>query len=380
MHLKAIFAVTRAAALCQWYVFAYGWYVFAHGYLRAAQKLAEPKNMTQQNFGYGLGRRGNMSRFLVLTVIGFAAAAILPAQPVQCPTSSTLQVLIDLGAGGCTSQDKLFNNFAYTPPAGGVPATEINVNLVLQTGTSDVHGWSFVPTTAWVLGWTLSYDISVLPGNQFAIVRSKDQMNSGFNSTIVINDIQTGVTPSPMTLTQAVQTMFSNPYNLQTVHTVSTATIPEGQNLLSYEQNFFQARIPPEPTCGCTFTQGYWSNKPGVVWPGSVPQRTDLFFNSGKTYQEIMDASVRGGNAYINLAHQYIAAALNVANGACGPQSVVDMLAASAAFFSGFEAGSSFCASSPKGCPLQVTWAGILADYNQGTGAYASNPGHCVDQ
>ncbi|MEN6536154.1 MAG: hypothetical protein ABFD89_21010 [Bryobacteraceae bacterium] len=325
-----------------------------------------------------------MKRILVLTLVAFAAAAVLPAQPVPtpCPTSGTLQDLINLNAtGGCTSQDKLFNNFVYTLPEGGVPASAINVNLVIQTGTQDIHGWSFFPTQAWVLGWTLSYDISVLPGNLREIVGSKDQMNPGaLNSTIVINDMQTGVTPAPMTMTGAVNTVFSNPYNLQTVHTVSTATIPEGQNLLSYEQDFFEAVIAPPESCGCTFTQGYWSNKPGVVWPASRPQQADLFFNSGLTYQQIMDQSVKGGNAYINLAHQYIAATLNVANGACAPQSVVDVIAASSGFFSGFDAGSYFCASNPKGCPLQVMWAGILADYNQGTGVYASNPGHCTDE
>jgi len=320
-----------------------------------------------------------MNRFLVLTLIGFAAAAVLSAQS-PCPTRGTLQVLIDLNAtGGCTSQDKLFSNFAYTPAQGDVPAADINVNLVIQTGIQDIHGWSFVPTNAWSLGFTLSYDISVLPGNLAAIVGSKDQMNPGAqDSTIVINDIQTGVTPSPMTMTGAVDTVFSNPYNLQRVHTVSSATIPLGQNLLTYEQAFFEVVTPH--TCGCTFTQGYWSNKPGVVWPVSRPQRNDLFFNSGLTYQQIMDASVRGGNAYINLAHQYIAAELNVANGACAPQSVLDLLPASTGFFSGIAAGSSFCAANPTGCPLQVTWAEILADYNQGTGAYASNPGHCTDE
>jgi len=134
-----------------------------------------------------------------------------------------------------------------------------------------------------------------------------------------------------------------------------------------------------QQSCGCTFGQGYWGNKPGVVWPASGPQRTDLFFNSGLTYQQIMDASVSGGNAYINLAHQYIAAVLNVANGACQPQSVAELIAESTGFFSGFTASSYFCSSNGAGCPLQVTWAGLLDDYNQGTASYASNPGHCSE-
>ncbi len=138
---------------------------------------------------------------------------------------------------------------------------------------------------------------------------------------------------------------------------------------------------PPacEWICGCTYTQGYWDNKPGIDWPAPY-DRDALFFNSGLTYQQIMDAPVSGGNAYINLAHQYIAAVLNVANGACEPDSVNQYISWAAGFFNGFTQGSYFCSSSASGCPLQVTWAGILADYNQGTGSYVDNPGHCGDE
>jgi hypothetical protein len=158
--------------------------------------------------------------------------------------------LIDLSGvnGGCFIQDKLFNNFVYTIPVGGISASNVSVGLVFQTGTSDVHGWSFVPSPqAWVLGFTLSYDISVRAGNPLiALVKSKDQMNPGSQlSTIVVNDYQTiGITPSPLHLTGGIQTLESDPYNLQTVHTVSTATILEGQNLLSYEQDFFEVTTP----------------------------------------------------------------------------------------------------------------------------------------
>jgi hypothetical protein len=139
---------------------------------------------------------------------------------------------------------------------------------------------------------------------------------------------------------------------------------------------------PPACTrsCGCTFTQGYWGSKPDVVWPAPY-DRNALFFNSGLTWQQIMDTSDAGGNAYINLAHQYIAAVLNVANGACEPDSVKQFIDLSTGFFQSFALGSSFCASGGQGtnCSLQVTWAGILADYNQGTGSFASNPGHCSE-
>lgn len=189
-----------------------------------------------------------MRRLLVLSVIVFAAAAVLPAQPIDCPESAALSVLTGMSEEGCLSQDKIFSNFLYTPAEGGVSADNINVNLVLRTGTSDIHGWSFIPEVAWTLGFTLSYDITVAPGNPaIAIVLSKDQMNSGgVPNGITISDEQTGVTPSPLVLTGTMggETLFSNPYRLQTVHTESTATIPEDTNLLSYEQDWFEASVP----------------------------------------------------------------------------------------------------------------------------------------
>jgi hypothetical protein len=99
------------------------------------------------------------------------------------------------------------------------------------------------------------------------------------------------------------------------------------------------------------------------------------------TWQQIMNSSAAGGNAYIQLAKQYIAAVLNVANGSCHSGSVDNYITLATGFFSGYSAGSSFCATGGSGsnCSLQTTWAGILESYNVGTGSYAGNPGHCGD-
>ena len=76
-----------------------------------------------------------------------------------------------------------------------MPATNVNLNLVLQTGTSDIHGWSLCPSACVGSGFTLSYDISVAPVQlpRFAIISSKDQINTGcVPNGIVITDTQTG--------------------------------------------------------------------------------------------------------------------------------------------------------------------------------------------
>jgi hypothetical protein len=126
---------------------------------------------------------------------------------------------------------------------------------------------------------------------------------------------------------------------------------------------------PCEELCGCSFGQGYWGNTPGVVWPAPY-DRNATFFLSGKTWQQVLDTPV-GGNAYYNLAHQYIAAVLNVANGACEPSGVQDIIALATAWFE----TNAPAACGPGTCGLQVTWAGILESYNQGT--YPGGPSPC---
>ena len=76
---------------------------------------------------------------------------------------------------------------------------------------------------------------------------------------------------------------------------------------------------------GCTLTQGYWkthstygpASKPDATWnllPGGLGPDT-VFFLSGDTWYEVF-WTAPAGNAYYNLAHQYMAARLNVLDGA----------------------------------------------------------------
>ena len=126
----------------------------------------------------------------------------------------------------------------------------------------------------------------------------------------------------------------------------------------------------------CSLTQGYWKNHPSKQpanwstnapdWPvGYLPG--DLFFTSGFTWQEILDEPV-GGLAYVNLAHQYIAATLNVANGSTVPGSIATILASATSYFNGT------LLPVPDDATL-VTWAGTLDQYNKGL--YPQGPIHC---
>ena len=72
--------------------------------------------------------------------------------------------------------------------------------------------------------------------------------------------------------------------------------------------------IPP----GCTLTQGFWKTHSEYgpapyndTWAELTNGADTLFFDTGISYYSILWLAPKGGNAYLILAHQYIAAELN---------------------------------------------------------------------
>ncbi len=192
-----------------------------------------------------------LSVSVVLLAVGASPAS---AAIVSCGTT-TLAALIALGSGptnGCQIQDKIFNNFAYTPDPGGKPATDVAARVVLGSGTaSDLHGWIFNPndaTGSWTAGFTLSYDIFVAPGFPAVVITAaKDQINSGFvPNGVVMTDTQTfGVM-----ITQGVAGQETAQISFPAatfVNTSSVLTLASGSQLLSFEQDFFESTNTPEP-------------------------------------------------------------------------------------------------------------------------------------
>lgn len=117
---------------------------------------------------------------------------------------------------------------------------------------------------------------------------------------------------------------------------------------------------------GCSLTQGYWKTHP-EAWP------VDEITIGGVTYAkaaaiDIFNTPVRGDVTY-SLAHQLIAAKLNVLNGADG-SAVNSTISDADAWLSANPLGSNPRGSSrPQGTVL----AGLLDDYNNGR----IGPGHC---
>ena len=125
---------------------------------------------------------------------------------------------------------------------------------------------------------------------------------------------------------------------------------------------------------GCTLTQGYWKThdsgrKFDAGWdlvggPGAA------FFSSGATWIQIFNTPPKGGNAYLQLAHQYMAAKLNALNGASSTPEVDAALAWAEAFFPGKTPATVLTKTQSQEARAR---AATLASYNEG----AIGPGHC---
>ncbi len=128
---------------------------------------------------------------------------------------------------------------------------------------------------------------------------------------------------------------------------------------------------PPEES-GCTRTQGYWkkhnqyATAPGLQldWPAPYDE-DDLL--CGQTLLDILYTAARGDAWYI-LAHQTIAAQLNIASGASTTGEVDAALASAQAWLTDNCGGSPASESADA-----LEWAATLARYNQGQ----IGPGHC---
>lgn len=166
----------------------------------------------------------------------------------------------------------------------------------------------------------------------------------------------------------------------------------------------YDGTLPPPPCDdgdkGCTYTQGYWGSKPNVAWPDGYSRdatfflatkngtcisgcdtntpKDDVFEQLPKTWQEVMDTSVNESQGYYQLAHQYIAAVLNIAkedNPAKAPVGVQDTINLALAWL---EANAPSACTAANSCGDQKDWAAVLDDFNNGV--YPNGPPHCTNE
>lgn len=128
---------------------------------------------------------------------------------------------------------------------------------------------------------------------------------------------------------------------------------------------------------GCTRTFGYWKTH-SQYGPAPYDETWDLkeggnaaFFGTGLSYYEILSTKPKGGNAYIILAHQFIATELNELSDASMPDTIYDALDEASVLLSDYQAYEIPKENSDRNRAIELSE--MLDAYNKGT----IGPGHC---
>jgi len=141
------------------------------------------------------------------------------------------------------------------------------------------------------------------------------------------------------------------------------------------------------PSTGCTLTQGYWKTHskygpaahPDDAWllvlPPTPTGPDTPFFLSGQTWYQVLLTPPAGGNVYYQLAHQYIAAKLNILNGASITAKVNTAIIDAESFFGDYTPESALGISRKDQQAIRAI-ATLLDYYNNGL----IGPGHCDEQ
>jgi hypothetical protein len=125
-------------------------------------------------------------------------------------------------------------------------------------------------------------------------------------------------------------------------------------------------------TQNCTYTQGYWKNHPEAWPPSCTPMTLGGNVYTAAEVMQILNQSV-GGNGAVSLAHQLIAAKLNVCMGS-DPTAVAACITAADALLASCGADRipphGTCSLAPATTSATTQ---CLDDYNNGL----TGPGHC---
>jgi hypothetical protein len=306
---------------------------------------------------------------------------------VYNPNPTSRIFMISAVIGGSTTATVTCFDFTgeqtYIVPAGttsecffdlrGLNGPEyVGQEVVVTAETFDVPPYK-ISTTSGVVEWS-NEPIRVDPSFEQVTVLD-DAQDPFFDSTWL------GASPGASFLNQQSYTcptdlsLYTNGQYSLSISNTATIDETDTSDTVSVTINCFSS-VGEEQ---CTYGQGYWRNHSEQ---GNAPYddawlsisgngANATFFLSGSSYYEVM-STAPVGNAYYHLARQYIAAKLNILNGAASTPGVdAAIVWAETEFFSLY---------TPSDAPRDLhdearAYAGTLDDYNSGL----IGPGQCSE-
>jgi len=281
----------------------------------------------------------------------------------QSSLPATIEAVTDVISGGIVANVNCDTSFPFTLPAGFTKVCSYQANL--PDGSSRTN-------TATVV---TSGDV---PGSSITIPFSFGSPTVELDECITVEDDQFGslgtvcANEAPKTFTYTLNVggqevcglyQFAN---IASFITNDTGTKGSAKFVVNYDV----------PCAGaCTLTPGYWKthSKYGPApydsaW--ALLGEDNLFFLSGQTNYQVFWTSPSGGNAYYILAHAYLAAKLNILNGASTTSSVDAALSFAESFFNTYTPAATLSRSVRSAA---IEQAEVLDNYNNGL----IGPGHC---
>jgi hypothetical protein len=222
---------------------------------------------------------------------------------------------------------------------------------------------------------------SLVPGNSVQVAVNAS-LNNEIDEEISVSDNKYGVLASNLTATNTPYifnySMLVGPFidsgeytfeNIATLVTGDTETVLNDNHIIQI--NVF------EPVC--TLTQGYWKTH-SSYGPAPYDDTWNLlgedisFYLSGTSYYEVLWTAPKKGNAYYQLAHQYIAAKLNMLRGAEAPNEVIVAISSAESLFEDYTPSEIGALKGNNSLRKDfISLASLLASYNEGK----IGPGHC---
>jgi hypothetical protein len=189
-----------------------------------------------------------------------------------------------------------------------------------------------------------------LAAGECQVLATSNELGVGPHTVTVSEDAAVGMVLDSI-VAESVSVRFTTPVRSAPITGTNTITETfDGDQ--GWMIDFFNSPV----SGGCTATLGYWKNHTNV-WPlGFDPNAT--FYTSGKSWITVLKTPPVG-DAYYILAHQFIAATLNAADGASVPANVQTALNSAAGYFAD-PAGSSLTRTQ------LIALATLLDSYNNG--------------
>ncbi len=258
-----------------------------------------------------------------------------------------------------------------TPTLDIVSAGRTSVTVRITAGMSGAPNgftleWLAADTYDALGGWPAAGDSRILKGDFRGVPTLNTQDGTSNYRLLSVDDA--GVQLGDLFDETGVVTQQRGELAEGTEYVVRVVANSAGVQEASSQSNTLRATTLLRSQQDCTYTQGYWKNHTGV-WPVANLTLGTVSYTAAQLLQIFNQPAA--GNGLLSMAHQLIAAKLNIANGATAPAATLTAISQADALIGGLVAPPIGSGSLSPGSTSGLT--NTLDNFNQGI----TGPGHC---